>query len=405
MKKGFYSCISITVSEWQTWQLFRELRTSANRWVEIQIDEQGNISDDRAIIELFNRGPDLTPDFEQDILIVVAKVFDDQMQERLTHDTNDIYYCGIDLVDSVFAVTERNTKLLEVRGINLQKPLFEQQWLKFRSNDDISRSLKNGNYFDIIEQNEDNTKSVGIGDPVKDQVANALGFRFYPDISDNNWTPSALTELFSFQRKLPISGGDDPTPTHTDLDYCIDLGLLARRRLDKKLTKSFLEYGGYINYKTVDDLVAFVLDTNVEAIFDKIQEDEPLDFIVRPEAHLLFLKWKEKFFENSKIEWEGLRSDVKRLIEGDKNVISQQALFLLTCYGGPAALSNLPKDFKKEVGLETSPPFSEIIDPVTPFQLTWGQVFIEKNQDLLGKITIYFAYAVLLLQVVLILFF
>jgi len=396
MNRNLYSCIAITEFEWQAWQELRKLRTLAERWVDIEFNDDGTTVEEDSLTELFDRTPDVMPDSEQSIIIVVGKHLDHVDSECIRYLSDDIYISGIERVEQVYALTARAKDLLEARGRTLGEPIFEQQWIKYCAHNDIRRALENGS----------NLSEKIIGKEIKNQVSNALGIRHFPSLSSNNWITSSISELFSFQRQLAIAGGNDPIPSHTDLDYCINLGLLARRRLGKKLTDGFKDYGEYLKEnKTVDDLVAYVLDKDVELIFDKIQEDEPLDFLVRPEVHLLFLKWKEKFFENSKIEWEGLRSDVKRLIEGDKNVISQQALFLLTCYGGPTALSNLPKDFKKEVGLETSPPFSEIIDPVTPFQLTWGQVFIEKNQDLLGKITICFGYAVLLLQVVLILFF
>jgi len=178
-------------------------------------------------------------------------------------------------------------------------------------------------------------------------VANALGFRFYQDIKENEWVISSISDLFSFQRNLPISGGNDPIPQHTDRDYCINLGLLARRRMGKGLTEEFTKYGKYLkDRETVDDLVAFVLDRDIEVIFDKIQDEEKQEFLIRPEAYLFFLKWKDKFFENSRIDWEGIKSDLRRLLEANKKEICRQTLFLLTCYAGPSSLSNLPPEFK-----------------------------------------------------------
>ena len=87
MKNTQYSCITITVAEWQTCQLFRELRTSASRWVDLQLDENGKISDQKTISELFGRAPDLHPDFEQDILIVLGKPFDDYIYKQVINNT------------------------------------------------------------------------------------------------------------------------------------------------------------------------------------------------------------------------------------------------------------------------------------------------------------------------------
>jgi hypothetical protein len=347
MNQKFYSCISITVAEWQTWKLFRELRTSASRWVDLELDENGKVSDTKTITEVFSRAPDLHSDFEQEILIVLGKRIDDNSFKKIVDGRDDIYYCSFDVVIGVFSVTERNTKILEGRGLELEKPLFEQNWLKFRSDDDIRRSLNNGNYFSYLEKDEVSIHSVIKGQKIKDQVVNALGLRFYPDIIENDWVSSSISELFSFQRKFTIAGGNDPTPSHTDLDYCINLGLLARRRLGKELTEGFKSYGEYLNkVKNVDDLVAFVLNPEVEVICDKIQNNEQREFLLRPEAYLLFLKWKEKKFENSKIEWEDVQSDLKPLLEANRRAICRQSLFLLTCYAGPSSLSNLPADFR-----------------------------------------------------------
>ncbi len=159
VSNNFYSFIAISDYEWRSWRINQEIRSVADRWVNLDINNRNQVIDPEALNTFFMSLPDVPEDTEQHILIVKARNLESGSKNISKHTPDRIWFVPIERVISIFALTQRHSEIIKLREtIELDAPIFEKEWIKFRGETLVTRRLKIGDHLlSLASKNQNKT--------------------------------------------------------------------------------------------------------------------------------------------------------------------------------------------------------------------------------------------------------
>ena len=330
--------IGISLGEFQSWYNSGELRLSSDRFVNIEVSEDGTpVSSCLYIPCLFERLPDIGADDEEGILLI--QLNPNQSVDNILR-TNSIQtgtiFISIERLMRVIPLSDRARRILIPRmesfGIEISEPYFEdyariahcQMKIKdaSRGGDALTNTLFTMEAGDI----EDDLRRA-----TKEGIASLEGNDNHPqEQSVFNW----IIDAYSYTRKVPFKKGN--------IDYVMDSGVVlksycSRLNIGDSLVQAYRETAKVIadRHEPSASLCEILADLRAEQA-TPISGDE---FFNKSLASLIslsiFLYWKEAFHKNNnEIDYQGLIDDVIKFNNGIDFESTLVAVWLLGNYAG-----------------------------------------------------------------------
>ncbi|MFQ3246878.1 MAG: hypothetical protein ACI9WC_001487 [Arenicella sp.] len=330
--------IGLSFGEFQSWYYSGDIRLSSDRFVNIEISEDGTpVSGCSYIPCLFERLPDIGLDDEEGILLIQLNPIQSSDNVLRTNSIQTgIIFIPIERLMRVIPLSDRARRILTPRmdsfGIEISEPYFEDYARIAHCRMKVKDALRGG---DALTNTLFTMEAGDIDDDVrsatKEGIARLEGKDNHPQEQRAfNW----VIDAYSYTRKVPFKKGN--------IDYVIDSGVVlktycSRLNISDSLVKAYRETVKVITDGHEPSAPLCEILANLRAKQETQKSGD--EFFNRSLASLIslsiFLYWKEVFHKNNnEIDYQGLIDDVIKFNNGIGFQSTLVAVWLLGNYAG-----------------------------------------------------------------------